>query len=1407
MLSDVAGAAGPGGAPDFEQDSEEVSPLTLPAEDPPAAQDQVKTPGSQDHRHSGAHSRRTGGGQVPSRNQGGNNECQFFFEDEVFRIDRRGRVHFGVVTETAESYSSDEDEEVDEVLSKGEVRVAFYPDGKELVHTEHSIGLADRTLMPGDVVRRRLPGQKDLIGQAGYVRDVNVRADVTVLGSKLVIKNVAAERLRPISEWTRDVPVCLGTWIGTTVNVDECAVIKNTNGARLEITSNDFHKFKDAVGHCAREVFNPNVYFPGNVVIGRLPPPDRVKNLTPEIDLPANRKARAMYTVESIRTTSVNVAWTCRAISQFENGTDIDPLKQPKTTIKGEDLNSVKRLNIYESYVLQIHDRFYLKYSKCDLLIRYTDWEEEQAEKYIPIYNSQKKMDKGSKLNSSASSSGNARNVPKFRRLANKFSGMRLPRPASDHTHSSNASKVSKRSEEVCSSGEDEEEEDEEPIQLPEPSVAPEKEAAVAEDAESPSPDSTAAADAAAQAPRITMRHAKRRHVKKKMRSVKKLITAPFARKDLTPKDGDEIVVETLVVYSSVTVVWQDGTVETGILSTQLYPIHHLDNHEFFPGDFVSKANENSTGVTDYGVIQCVDHDERIAKVLWFNIYSHVDNPIPLCKDLEELSVYDLKDHSDYQYRPGTMVIRVSNFTGEDVDSTAGQVIDNYPDGRVRVWWAKGHITMCYPQDLFEINHNDQDQDAYESDGSEDSWETQSENSRVGMNLSLSSMDNEEHIIMGIDRATEAMKRLEKLFRILPPKRKPEVLNDLLAVYKNCRSLDRMLKTNFFHEDHFQNIVQCKPSTDDDSPDLPTLESVEEASPDALTVLPKVSSTIKLELESINQSCPGQPTLTPTKRKSSTEMDEVQCKKSADKIAEEADAEEEEDALELDKVTLTESETKLDYNQLVKKYRSEYTELFGCARNSIAKAFENRTKNDSGVHSRGENTSDEFNNPDSDNKSVEVSEVNDDKMKCKEDCIIELLKYDADVCEVFCFLIKEQMAKCREAVVETVSKPKGDRKDEDEEVSDAEEAIEPVDQDRKPAEDGEDRQIAEDDAMEQPLNLNALSESLPPIDSPMACSSPSCSVIPDTPPVCDNCFQVMPNAPAAHHFIGSQVTPANKSQYQRAVQREYRMLQASLPAGVVVRAYEDRMDLISVMMVGPQHTPYQNALFFFDFQLGRDYPKSPPVCHYISYCTERLNPNLYEEGKVCVSLLGTWSGRDTEVWSYGSTMLQVLVSIQGLILVDEPYYNEAGYEKQKGTQLGNENSRVYNEMAIIKIAHSTVKQLQNPPLVFRSELIEHFKEFGCELHGRMQAWSEYSAEAQRQRITSIKDMPVEYKAPCELPEFPLLPCSRGFCIAVKGVLGQLQSELTALGTSLATGDRNGIPAGTGTAPRAAPEEI
>jgi ubiquitin-conjugating enzyme E2 O len=57
--------------------------------------------------------------------------------------------------------------------------------------------------------------------------------------------------------------------------------------------------------------------------------------------------------------------------------------------------------------------------------------------------------------------------------------------------------------------------------------------------------------------------------------------------------------------------------------------------------------------------------------------------------------------------------------------------------------------------------------------------------------------------------------------------------------------------------------------------------------------------------------------------------------------------------------------------------------------------------------------------------------------------------------------------------------------------------------------------------------------------------------------------------------------------------------------------------------------------------------------------------------------------------------MYLLVSVVGLILVDEPYYNEAGYEKQRGTQIALENSRMYNETAILKLV-----EVSTPSIMF-----------------------------------------------------------------------------------------------------------
>ena len=56
-----------------------------------------------------------------------------------------------------------------------------------------------------------------------------------------------------------------------------------------------------------------------------------------------------------------------------------------------------------------------------------------------------------------------------------------------------------------------------------------------------------------------------------------------------------------------------------------------------------------------------------------------------------------------------------------------------------------------------------------------------------------------------------------------------------------------------------------------------------------------------------------------------------------------------------------------------------------------------------------------------------------------------------------------------------------------------------------------------------------------------------------------------------------------------------------------------------------------------------------------AYTPIGLFRNLYEDGKVCLSILGTWSGEKSETWQPSrSSLLQALVSIQGLVLVKEP---------------------------------------------------------------------------------------------------------------------------------------------------------
>ena len=93
------------------------------------------------------------------------------------------------------------------------------------------------------------------------------------------------------------------------------------------------------------------------------------------------------------------------------------------------------------------------------------------------------------------------------------------------------------------------------------------------------------------------------------------------------------------------------------------------------------------------------------------------------------------------------------------------------------------------------------------------------------------------------------------------------------------------------------------------------------------------------------------------------------------------------------------------------------------------------------------------------------------------------------------------------------------------------------------------------------------------------------------------------------------------------------------------------------MIVGPEDTPYFGGYYFFEFNFPADYPFSPPKVKYMTNNgVTRFNPNLYKCGKVCVSILNTWSG---DKWSACQTINSTLLTLCSL-LNDSPLLNEPG---------------------------------------------------------------------------------------------------------------------------------------------------
>ena len=212
---------------------------------------------------------------------------------------------------------------------------------------------------------------------------------------------------------------------------------------------------------------------------------------------------------------------------------------------------------------------------------------------------------------------------------------------------------------------------------------------------------------------------------------------------------------------------------------------------------------------------------------------------------------------------------------------------------------------------------------------------------------------------------------------------------------------------------------------------------------------------------------------------------------------------------------------------------------------------------------------------------------------------------------------------------------------------------------------------------------------------------------------------------------------------QSDVQMLIQALQVSSEGTIFIAQDQRKLYYLKALITGPVGSIYENGMFEFDIKIPAEYPLKPPKVKLVTtrQGQVRFNANLYANGKVCLSLLGTWRGPG---WNPKATkerprssLLQVVQSIQLNIMVGEPvsgapWFNEPGYvEKwttgtpsvEAMTPEGKATSAEYDrEIRRCTMQVAMVEMIQNPPPTFADAIRSHFRAKANEIIKQAHAW-------------------------------------------------------------------------------------
>lgn len=153
------------------------------------------------------------------------------------------------------------------------------------------------------------------------------------------------------------------------------------------------------------------------------------------------------------------------------------------------------------------------------------------------------------------------------------------------------------------------------------------------------------------------------------------------------------------------------------------------------------------------------------------------------------------------------------------------------------------------------------------------------------------------------------------------------------------------------------------------------------------------------------------------------------------------------------------------------------------------------------------------------------------------------------------------------------------------------------------------------------------------------------------------------------------------------ITRELSEIQRGSDLSLAVACRDIDVRHVRALIIGPPDTPYEFGFFEFAVKFTKEYPTKPPQVTAITTNggRTRFNPNIYAQGKVCLSILGTWRGERGEEWSSAQGLESILISIQSL-MSGNPYENEPGFE-DANSDYDKKNQEAY----VSKIRHEALR--------------------------------------------------------------------------------------------------------------------